>query len=135
MLLGTHFMIAQTVDIKGQILAKDEVKGLHILNNTSNTFTISNCKGGFSIPAKLNDTLTFSGVSYELKKVVVTQSMMQSKSLTIYLTEKINALDEVVVGKILTGDLSSDLTNSGVERDINFFDLGIEGYKGKPKKT
>lgn len=126
-------MMAQAVDIKGQILAKDEVEGIHILNNASNTFTISNSKGEFSIPAKLNDTLVFSGVSYELKKVLVTQSIINSKSLTIYLNEEINALDEVVVGKILTGDLSSDLANSGAERNINFHDLGIPGYTGKPK--
>ncbi len=75
----------------------------------------------------------FPGVIYELKKVIVSQSMITSKSLTLYLTEKINALDEVVVGKILTGDLSSDLANSGVERTINFYDLGIPGYSGKPK--
>ena len=133
MLFGIHVMIAQTVEIKGQLIGKDEVEGIHILNNSSNTFTISNSKGQFSIPAKLNDTLAFSGVSYELKNLVVTEKIIDSKSLTIYLTEKINALDEVVVGKILTGDLSSDLANSGVERNINFYDLGIPGYAGKPK--
>lgn len=133
MVFGIHFMMGQTVDIKGRIIANDDVEGIHILNNTSSTFTISNSKGEFSIPVKLNDTLAFSGVSYLLKKVVVGQDMINSKGLTIYLTEKVTALAEVVVGKILTGDLSSDLANSGVERSINFFDLGIPGYAGKPK--
>lgn len=126
-------MMAQRVDIKGHIFAKDDVEGIHILNKSSNTFTISNGVGEFSISAKLNDTLTFSGVSYTLKDVMVGEDMINSKSLTIYLTESITALDEVVVGKILTGDLSVDLANSGVERGINFFDLGISGYTGKPK--
>lgn len=133
MIFGIHFMMGQTVDIKGHVLAKDDVDGIHILNNNSKTFTISNSKGEFSIPAKLHDTLAFSGVSYELKKVVVSQSMIHSKSLTIYLSEKVNALDEVVVGKILTGDLSSDIANSGAKCNIDFYDLGIPGYKGKPK--
>lgn len=133
MAFGIHFMMSQTVDIKGRIMAQDEVEGIHIFNNTSNTFTISNRNGEFSIPAKLNDILAFSGVSYELKKVVVTQSMIASKSLTVDLNEKINALDEIVVGKILKGDLSSDLAHLGVERNINFHDLGIRGYTGKPK--
>ena len=132
-LFGTHLMQGQTVDIQGQILANDDVEGIHILNNTSNTFTISNSKGQFSIPVKLHDTLAFSGVSFALKKMIVTQAMISSKSLSIYLTEKVNALDEVIVGKILTGNLSSDLANSGVERHINFYDLGIPGYQGKPK--
>ena len=132
-IFGTQIMIGQTFTIKGQILASYEVDGIHILNNTSKTFTISNSKGEFSIPVKMNDTLSFSGVSYELKNVIVSENMIQSKSLTIYLTDKINTLDEVIVGKILTGDLSSDITNSGVKRNIDFYDLGIPGYKGKPK--
>ena len=133
MLFGIHCVTGQSVEIKGQILANDAVEGIHILNNNSNTFTISNSKGEFSIPSKLNDTLSFSGISYEFKKVIVSHNMIQSKSLTIYLAEKIIALDEVVVGKILTGDLSLDLANSGVKRDINFYDLGIPGYAGIPK--
>ncbi|HUH29548.1 hypothetical protein [Gelidibacter sp.] len=133
MVFGLHFMIGQTVTIKGKIIADDDVEGIHILNNTSSSFTISNGQGEFSIPVKLNDTLAFSGVSYLLKKVVVGQDMINSKVLTVYLTEKLNILDEVVVGRILTGDLSSDLANSGIERTINFFDLGIPGYAGKPK--
>ena len=131
--IGAHSMVAQTIEIKGKIIANDEIEGIHVLNNTSNTFTISNSKGEFSIPVKLNDTLQFSGVSYELKDVIVLETMISSKSLTVYLSEKINQLDEVVVGKVLTGDLSSDLKNSGVEADLNFYDLGIPGYTGKPK--
>ncbi|WP_035478716.1 hypothetical protein [Gelidibacter mesophilus] len=133
MVLGMPFLMGQTVDIHGRIIANDDVEGIHILNNTSLTFTISNNKGQFTIPVKLNDTLAISGVSYVLKKVVVRQDMIQSQSLTIYLSEKVNILDEVVVGKILTGDLSSDLAISGIKRGINFFDLGIPGYAGKPK--
>lgn len=126
-------MIGQTVDVKGQIIANAEVEGIHILNNTSNTFTVSNAKGEFSIPVKLHDTMVFSGVSYELKKVVVGQNLINSKSFTVYLTENINALDEVLVGTLVTGDLRLDLAHSRVERGINFYDLGISGYTGKPK--
>lgn len=126
-------MMGQTVDLKGQIIADADVEGIHILNNTSLTFTISNRKGEFSIPVRLNDTLVFSGVSYALEKVVVDEDLMKLKVLTVYLTEKVNALKEVVIGRILTGDLSSDLANSGIERTIDFFDLGIPGYVGKPK--
>lgn len=128
-----HVTIAQTVNLKGKIIATDEVDGIHILNNTSKTFTISNSNGEFSIPAKLNDTLAFSGVSYELKTLIVSESIVNSKTLTVYLTEEINVLDEVVIGKVLTGDLSSDIVNSGVKRSIDFYDLGIPGYTGKRK--
>ena len=49
------------------------------------------------------------------------------------LTESITQLDQVVVGKVLTGDLGSDIKNQDVETPINFYDLGIPGYTGKPK--
>ena len=39
-------------------------------------------------------------------------------------------MDEVTVGTILTGDLNSDITNSDVDRPIDFYDLGIPGYTG-----
>lgn len=79
MVFGIHFIMGQTVEIKGQILANYEVDGIHILNNTSNTFTVSNNKGEFPIPAKLYDILAFSGVSYELKKMVSFKSNLQNK--------------------------------------------------------
>lgn len=126
-------MMAQIAEIQGEITAKDEVDGIHILNISSKTFTISNSEGRFSILAKLHDTITFSGISYELKQVVVNQDIMDSKPLKVYLNEHINILDEVVVGKVLTGDLSLDLSNSGLEPQPNFYDLGIQGYTGKPK--
>ena len=132
LLFGVLNAFAQSVDINGKINAKDEVDGIHIINKTASRFTISNSNGEFVIPAKLNDTILFSGISYQPKEVVITKIIIDSKQLPVHLEELVNVLDEVVVGKILTGDLSSDISNSGVERDINFYDLGIPGFKGKP---
>lgn len=132
LLFGVLNGYAQSVDINGKINAKAEVDGIHVINKTASRFTISNSNGEFVIQAKLNDTILFSGISYQPKEVVVTKTIMASKQLPVYLEELVNVLDEVVVGKILTGDLNSDLANSGVEREINFYDLGIPGYKGKP---
>lgn len=133
MVFCIQFINAQTVEIKGQLIGENEVEGIHIINHSSEMFTISNHHGEFSILAKLNDTLQFTGISYESRKVVVGRDVINSKVLTIYLIEKINDLDEVVVGKILTGDLRGDITNLDIERSINFNDLGIPGYRGIPK--
>ncbi len=35
-----------------------------------------------------------------------------------------NELDEIVVGKILTGNLSLDVSLEDTKRDINFYDVG-----------
>ncbi|MGV8813446.1 MAG: hypothetical protein ACOH2D_04980 [Gelidibacter sp.] len=122
---------AQSVEINGKISAAVEVDGIHVINKTASRFTISNADGTFVIPAKLNDTILFSGISYQPKEVVVTKFIIASKQMAVYLEELVNVLDEVLVGKVLTGNLMSDINNSELKRDLNFYDLGIPGYTGK----
>lgn len=54
--------IAQEIDINGKILAVEEVEGIHVINKTANKFTITDQNGEFVIPAKWNDTITFSSI-------------------------------------------------------------------------
>lgn len=132
-LLLTAFVInAQTATLKGQLIANDEVEGLHILNKTASKYAISTSDGSFMIPANVLDTLVISGVKYQVQEFVISASIMELGRFSIQLIEKVNELNEVVVGKILTGRLESDLANSDVKPEINFYDLGIPGYKGKP---
>jgi hypothetical protein len=126
------FLNAQREELKGQLIADDEVEGLHILNNTASKYTISNEDGSFQILAKVLDTLFISGLKYQVQEVVITQSIIDLGSFNVQLTEKVNELKEVVVGKILTGSLQSDLENSDAKPEVNFYDLGIPGYTGKP---
>ena len=123
---------AQRKDLNGQLLADDDIEGLHILNKTASKYIISNEDGSFVIPAKASDTLFISGLKYDNKEVVITQSIIDLGSFSVQLTEKVNELDEVRVGNFFTGSLESDLQNSDAKTEINFYDLGIPGYKGKP---
>ncbi|WP_299106517.1 hypothetical protein [uncultured Winogradskyella sp.] len=123
---------AQTKELNGQLVANDEVDGLHIQNKTAAKYTISNEDGSFVIPAKVSDTLIISGVKYQIKEVVITASIIELGQFNVHLIENVSELNEVVVGKILTGSLESDISNSDAETEINFYDLGIPGYKGKP---
>ena len=123
---------AQRKDLNGQLITGDEVEGIHILNRTASKYDISDENGKFIIPAKINDTLFISGLKYQVKEVVITESMVDLGNFNVELVEKINELDEVIIGTILTGSLESDLQNSKAEPEINFYDLGIPGYKGKP---
>lgn len=123
---------AQRKDLKGQLIADDEVEGLHIQNRTAAKYTISNEDGSFVIPAKATDTLIISGVKYQTQELIITQSNVDLGNFSVVLIENLNELDEVRVGKILTGGLESDLENSDAKTEINFYDLGIPGYKGKP---
>lgn len=123
---------AQLKDLHGQLIATDEVEGIHVLNRTAAKYTISQEDGSFIIPAKLSDTLVFSGLKYQAQEYVITQSIIDLGHFNVQLIEKINELDEVIVGKILTGSLQSDLENSDAQTEINFYDLGIPGNIKKP---
>ncbi|WP_431137210.1 carboxypeptidase-like regulatory domain-containing protein [Psychroserpens mesophilus] len=123
----------QSIEIQGKVTASSDIDRIHIINKTANTFTITNDDGEFMISASINDTVLISAIQYKPLEVFVTPQIIQSKYISVELTDKITELDEVVVGKILTGDLLSDIENSNVKRDINFYDLGIPGYTGKLK--
>ena len=121
---------AQNIELSGQIISNGELEGIHVINKTSYRYTTTNQNGRFSIEAKLSDSLYFSSIQYIPKIIVVSASQIKSKSITVTLSESINALDEVMIGTILTGDLNSDISNSDAERPIDFYDLGIPGYTG-----
>ena len=124
---------AQTTTLNGTVYGTDDVEGIHVINKTQRKATTTDAKGSFNILAKLNDTLVFSGIKYKLESFSVDNQMVETKIVKVFLTENINQLEEVVVGKVLTGDLLSDIQNSDAEPAINFYDVGIPGYKGKPK--
>lgn len=124
---------AQTIELKGQIFASSELGSIHVLNISAKKNTITNDQGQFIIPAKLLDTIFISSIQYTPQSIVISKTHIDMKFLTVTLTDRVNELDEVVVGKILTGDLMSDIENSDAKNDINFYDVGIPGYVGKPK--
>jgi hypothetical protein len=130
--LTSSLLSAQRKDLNGHLIADDEVEGIHILNKTASKYAISQEDGRFVISAKASDTLFISGLKYEVQEFVITKSILDLGSFSVQLIEKINELNEVVVGKILTGSLQSDLENSDAKTEINFYDLGIPGYTGKP---
>lgn len=126
------FLNAQRINISGQLLADDDVEGLHILNKSAAKYIISNEDGNFVILAKVSDTLYMSGVKYKAQQLIITASIIELGEFSVQLIEKVNALNEVVVGEILTGSLQSDLENSDAKPDINFYDLGIPGNTDLP---
>ncbi len=124
---------AQTVTLSGIVVGNDEVEGIQVINESTKKIALTNRKGGFKIDAKLNDVIIFLSIAYQPKEVVITKQHMDSKYIMVELETFINRLDEVVVGKALSGDLSADVKNSNVKAPVNFYDLGIPGYTGIPK--
>ncbi|MCH4553669.1 hypothetical protein [Aestuariibaculum lutulentum] len=132
-MLFSYFGFSQTVEISGMVNSFVEVENIHVLNKAEQAFTITNAQGEFKIKAKLNDTIQFSSLVHQSKYVVVDKNIMMFKAMRVMLEEQVNELDEVVVGKVLTGNLFSDINNVDGKAPINFYDVGIPGYTGRKK--
>lgn len=124
--------LAQAIELSGKVEGKDDLDGIHVINKTSNYYAITTVTGDFKIQTNLNDTIVFSSILYRLKEVVISEPIYKSRFLSIALESFVNDLDEVTLGRVLTGNLSSDVANQGNKKQINFADVGIPGYTGKP---
>lgn len=125
---------AQTIVLDGHVTNPEEVENIHVLNKTSRFNAITNQEGKFSIEVNRYDTLVFSGIRYFPKKVVVSDAVYAEKHLSVALVVLLNELDEVVLGNTLSGDLLKDVENINTQKDFNFDDVGIPGFKGKPEE-
>ena len=104
------------------------IEGVHVLNITSNEATITNSEGNFKILVKLNDELIFSAIQFKRKKITMNQDIFDSLSITVYLEEFVNELDEVILNSSgLSGSLMNDLQNTGIVKDLNFLPVVKNG--------
>lgn len=131
-LIGFQNIYSQSIEISGKVDSQTNIENIHVINKTVQVFTITDKNGRFIIPVKLNDTLSFSSIQHASKEVIISTENISNKSVFVKLEEQINELDEVLVGKVLTGDLLSDINNIEGKAPINFYDVGIPGYTGKP---
>lgn len=130
-LFSFQVMISQSVEIFGKVESNTDVENIHVINKTAQVFTITDKNGAFRINVALNDSLVFSSVQHKLKEIVISKDIISTKIILVKLEEQINELDEVIVGKVLTGNLLTDIGRIEGDRPINFFDVGIPGYTGK----
>lgn len=122
---------AQSIKITGVVKSSADVENIHVINKTAQKFTITNALGRFLIPVNLNDTLRFSSVQHQSKSIVVSKEIIRLKTITVVLIEKINTLNQVTIGKVLSGNLNADIADIDGETPVNFYNVGIPGYKGK----
>ena len=125
---------AQTREFSGIVKADGNVEGIHVINKSSYRYATTDKNGGSIIQAKSSDSLYFSSIQYIPKSVIITPDIVKDSFIEVRLEDGVTELDEVTVGKILTGDLNSDISNSDAERPLDFYDVGIPGFTG-PRKT
>jgi len=126
-----HTTYSQNVEISGKVKSKIDVENIHVINKTAKFFTVTNVNGEFTIAARLNDTLMFTSIQHKTKSMVINEAIISNTTCIVVLEELINELDQVTVGKILTGYLLLDVKNVEGNPPINFYDVGIPGYTGK----
>jgi len=86
--------------LHGKIVADSaSVAGIDVVNLGNEKVTVTNNKGKFSILAKADDILVFSSMTLEMKRMLVDEDDLKSETITIYMTPKINELNEVIVKK------------------------------------
>ena len=132
--LGSFKLSAQKKVLQGKITNTNDIEGVHILNLSSRYNTITNENGHFSIEVQSQDTLLLSSIKYMPEKAIVTDSIFEKGILIAQLTELINELDEVFLNPNLSGNIGADLKKIKTEKPINFDDVGIPGFKGKPEE-
>ena len=117
--------------LQGRIKAGSDVENINVMNITGKINTITDAQGRFSIKVRLHDTLVFSSLVYKPLQIAVDVQMVTSKVCEVQLIDAVNELDEVVLGKILSGKLGEDISQVEGKEPINFYDVGIPGYTGK----
>lgn len=126
--------LAQTDDIqiKGRIMDENEVPviGAVILVKGSNSGTLSDDDGRFSLAASIGDTLEVNNIGYETKSIVIKAASF----LNIVLSEDIAFLDEVVVVGYgsqskakLTGAVATVSTSDFKNRPLTDVSLALQG--------
>ena len=103
----------QRVTISGRLISDAQSKeNIHILNKNSNKGTISNKNGDFTISVKANDTLIITGIQFFKKEIRITKDIIENKTVSIIIFQKINELDEVELkANKLSGHLTTDAKN------------------------
>ncbi len=110
--IPTNAQISQRVEVNGRIIVTtNDVEGVTVFNTSSNKGTITNAKGEFTLEVMLNDAIEFSALQFEKFKVIIDEKILSNRYFTVYLVERINKLDEVIITPydMLSGNIQADV--------------------------
>ncbi len=121
--------------ISGNVLnaaTERTLENVHIVNLSQVIGTITDNDGGFSIQAKVNDTLYFSYIGYKPLRIRVTNDWVKFGDVKIKMTELGIALEEVVVADVqLTGYVEIDVKRIPIYNNYRYSIAGLNsGYEG-----
>ncbi len=102
--------------IQGKVIYRNiNVPAANVINNTSQSSTITNDEGEFQIYAKQGDEIIFSSVQYIIRTVRINEEILKNKRIIVQINQRVRELDEVVI------------TPDDIDK---FLDLKEEQFKG-----
>lgn len=108
------FLNAQTInriEVSGKIVVNsDDLEGITVYNTSAKNGTLTDENGFFKLKVALNDNIEFRALQFQSFTVTIDKNIIKTKNMTVFLVEKINKLDEVVLLPYdLTGNLLVDI--------------------------
>ena len=100
--------------VEGQIIVDyPDLEGVTVFNLSSNKGTITNKEGKFAISVFLNDKIEISALQFEKFSIIISKEILDAKSMTVFLVESINKLDEILILPYgLSGNLKTDINST-----------------------
>jgi len=117
------------IEVHGKIIVDNvDVEGVTVYNTSSNRGTVTDIEGQFSILVALNDRIEVSALQFEKFIIVINEDILASRVLTVFLVERINRLDEVVILPYgLSGNLVVDMESvKTFNPDLDALYFGIQ---------
>lgn len=125
----TNSESSKSTSVFGKILnAKNDsiISNVNIVNLNQVKGTTSTDSGAFKIPARVNDTLFFSYIGFETITVKVTEDWLKFGDVTISMTEKGIALEEIDIKVVaLTGFLEIDARKAPIYNNRRYSISGL----------
>lgn len=128
MTLSSNAQSNNRIEIEGQVIVDyPDLDGITVFNTSSNKGTITDKEGHFKIKVALNDKVEISALQFKKFTITISELIMEAKSLTVFLVENVNKLDEIVILPYgLSGDLYKDINDVKTIRpnlDSEYFGL------------
>ncbi|MBL4938843.1 MAG: hypothetical protein JKY16_00875 [Lutibacter sp.] len=94
-----------SIKLKGTVQSDSTyLSDINIVNKTSNLGTFSKKNGTFNITTSLGDSILFSSIVYNNRIVIISETHINSKKITVYLEPNYNQLDEIMLEKKIAID-------------------------------
>ncbi len=114
LLIPLSFVSAQSVkrvEISGKIIVESsDLENITVYNTSAKKGTLTDDKGLFKLHVALNDIIEVRALQFQDFTVTIDENIIKTRSMTVFLVEKINKLDEVIILPYdLTGNLLVDI--------------------------